>query len=178
MIESVLLAGGAIALAASMGVAVVSVVFRLTRNQPRSLPPAGSGEFDVDAIRRSLANQLQNLIGQVSPDVLGSFQHVHRHILDMLPRASRLPAGSEDLFILERTATDYLPTAFASYVSLAQAGAADQRLANGRTPHELLLEQLRLIETKLEEMAEAINRNDVDRLLAHGRFLEDRFGNE
>ena len=171
-----LLAGGAIALATAMGAAIVSAVFRLTRNPPKALPAPVSGEFDVDAIRRSLSNQLQNLIGQVSPDVLGSFQEVHRRILDMLPRASRLPAGSEDLFILERTATDYLPTAFSSYVSLAQAGAADQRLANGRTPHEVLLEQLRLIETKLEEMAEAINRNDVDRLLAHGRFLEDRFG--
>ncbi|HEY8633462.1 MAG TPA: hypothetical protein VIO34_00675 [Candidatus Dormibacteraeota bacterium] len=33
-----------------------------------------------------------------------------------------------------------------------------------------------LLDGKLNEVAEAVNKNDTDALLANGRFLEDRFG--
>jgi hypothetical protein len=39
----------------------------------------------------------------------------------------------------------------------------------------MLLDQLALLEVKLGEVLEAVAKGDTDRLLAHGRFLEDRF---
>jgi hypothetical protein len=47
---------------------------------------------------------------------------------------------------------------------------------DGKTPTEILLDQLTLLESKMNEVAEDIHRNDADRLLANGRFLEARFG--
>ncbi len=116
-------------------------------------PPAP----DPEDIRRALA------------DLLG------RRMLAMMPRLGQLDGTSQDLYILHRTASDYLPTAVQSYLSLVRTGANEQRLPDGRTPHQALLEQLDLIETKLAEIGEALDRNDLDRLLIHGRFLEARF---
>jgi ABC-type tungstate transport system permease subunit len=39
----------------------------------------------------------------------------------------------------------------------------------------VLLDQLALLEVKLGEVLEAVAKGDTDRLLVHGRFLEDRF---
>jgi hypothetical protein len=38
------------------------------------------------------------------------------------------------------------------------------------------MDQLTLLDTKMGEVADAVNKNDTDALLANGRFLEDRFG--
>src|SRR5260370_31503609 len=40
----------------------------------------------------------------------------------------------------------------------------------------ILLDQLTLLDSKMEEVADAVNKNDTEALLANGRFLEDRFG--
>ena len=39
-------------------------------------------------------------------------------ILELLPHASRFPLGSRDLFVLQRTATAYLPTSVDAYLAL------------------------------------------------------------
>jgi hypothetical protein len=49
-------------------------------------------------------------------------------------------------------------------------------MPDGRTAAQVVLDQLTLLDSKLEEVAEAVNKNDTDALLANGRFLEDRFG--
>jgi hypothetical protein len=38
------------------------------------------------------------------------------------------------------------------------------------------MDQLTLLDGTLEKVADAVNKNDTDALLANGRFLEDRFG--
>jgi hypothetical protein len=47
---------------------------------------------------------------------------------------------------------------------------------DGKTPKEVLLDQLTLLENKMSEVADDVHRNDSDRLLANGRFLQERFG--
>jgi hypothetical protein len=49
-------------------------------------------------------------------------------------------------------------------------------MADGRTASQVLLDQLTILDSKVEEVADAVNKNDTDALLANGRFLEDRFG--
>jgi hypothetical protein len=112
----------------------------------------------------------------VSPDVLARYETVHRRMLAMLPRMGQLEGSAQDLYILHRTASDYLPTAVRSYLSVARAGAAERALPDGRTPRRAVLEQLDLIDSRLADIGDALDQNDMDRLLAHGRFLEERFG--
>ncbi len=40
----------------------------------------------------------------------------------------------------------------------------------------MLRDQLALLDGQMDEIADAVNRQDSDRLLTQGRFLEERFG--
>jgi hypothetical protein len=155
--------------------AVLFVVRRWSRRAAAPVPVARSLPT-ADDIRRELTDLLGSMVGVVSPDVLARYEAVHRRMLAMLPRMGQLVGSGQDLYILHRTASDYLPTAVRSYLNVARAGAAERALPDGRTPRQAVLEQLDLIDTRLADIGDALDQNDLDRLLAHGRFLEARFG--
>jgi hypothetical protein len=48
-------------------------------------------------------------------------------------------------------------------------------VSQGRTGRQVLADQLALLETKLQEVLDALVKGHADRLLAHERFLADRF---
>ena len=79
------------------------------------------------------------------------------------------------LFAVERTVTDYLPTTLNAYLRLPKAYASTRVIRSGKTASALLGEQLDLIDEKMQEVAEAVAKDDVGKLLAQGRFLEERF---
>jgi hypothetical protein len=160
-----------------LGLSVVAYLIARSRSKARPLPPpSADSRLDGDDIPRALSDLLGSLLGNAPVDVITRYQSIHWLMLSMLPRMGQLEGTSEDLYILHRTASDYLPTAVTSYLSVALSGAAEERLPDGRTPHQVVLEQLDLIETRLREISDALDRKDLDRLLIHGRFLEDRFG--
>ena len=97
-------------------------------------------------------------------------------MLELLPHAADLPGGSQDLYVLQRTATDYLPTTVRMDLALPAANATTQVVQDGKTPLAVLQDQLELLDGQMAEIADAVHRRDSDRLLAQGRFLEERFG--
>jgi hypothetical protein len=131
--------------------------------------------LDPGNLNRAMAEQERRLRGRVPDDVLAAVGRVHGQVREVLERRHALPPGSHDAFVVERTALDYLPTALESYLNLPRGYANRVPVSNGRTPRQLLLDQLALLESKLGEVIEAIAKGDTDRLLAHGRFLEDAF---
>jgi hypothetical protein len=132
--------------------------------------------FDPDDIRHALDTEVKAVSGRVSPEVLAKVQSIQQIILGILPRSGALPPGSPELFVVQRTATEYLPTALESYLNLPRAYATLHRVQDGKTPQQVLIDQLILLESKMSEVADDVHRNDTDRLLANGRFLEERFG--
>jgi hypothetical protein len=97
-------------------------------------------------------------------------------ILELLPHASRFPFGSRDLFVLQRTATEYLPTSVDAYLALPASYASTAVLRDGKTAVRILGDQLELLDVELGEIGEALRRRDSERLLLHGRFLEQALG--
>jgi hypothetical protein len=132
--------------------------------------------LDPGNLERAMAEQLRRIRGRVPDDVLAAVGRVHGLVREVLARRHALPPGSPDAFVVERTALDYLPTALESYLNLPRGYANRVPVSRGRTARRVLLDQLALLEAKLGEVLEAVARGDTDRLLAHGRFLEDRFG--
>ncbi|HEV3097050.1 MAG TPA: hypothetical protein VG104_07880 [Candidatus Dormibacteraeota bacterium] len=132
--------------------------------------------FDPNDVRKALDNEVRIVNGRVPADVLAKVQSIQQIILGILPRSGALPAGSPELFVVQRTATDYLPTSLESYLNLPRAYATLHPVQDGKTPKQVLLDQLTLLESKMTEVADDVHRNDTDRLLANGRFLEERFG--
>ena len=62
------------------------------------------------------------------------------------------------------------------YLNLPRGYAPLHPVQDGKTPRQVLLEQLTLLESKMNEVADDVHQYDADRLLANGRFLEERFG--
>jgi hypothetical protein len=78
--------------------------------------------------------------------------------------------------VVGRTATDYLPSALQAYLNLPRAYATLHKMPNGKTADEVLGDQLTLLASKMDEVADAVHKKDSDALLANGRFLEEKFG--
>jgi hypothetical protein len=131
--------------------------------------------LDPGNLNRAMVEQERRLRGRVPDDVLAAVGRVHGQVREVLERRHALPPGSHDAFVVERTALDYLPTALESYLNLPRGYANRVPVSNGRTARQVLLDQLALLESKLGEVIEAVAKGDTDRLLAHGRFLEDAF---
>src|ERR1700682_475389 len=132
--------------------------------------------FDAKNLKLAVDRQVRVITGKVPPEVMAKVLKIRQTILGILPRSGNLAPGSPELFGIERTATNYLPTSLQAYLHLPKAYAIRHQVQNGKTPKEILLDQLTLLENKMNEVADDVHRNDSDRLLAHGRFLEERFG--
>lgn len=163
-----------IAAAAGIGAAVWGVRAATGTALGGSAPDAAS--FDAEGVRRSLQRLRKRIVRRVPDDVMDAIDTIVETMEAILPRVGSLGAGSQDLFVLARTATDYLPTALEAYVNLPRKYATAHPIRGGKTAHGLLIEQLELLQTQLDGIALAVNKNDTDKLLAHGRFLEERFG--
>jgi hypothetical protein len=136
----------------------------------------GGTVFDPDGIRRSLQRQVSMSKGKLPPPLQVKLQEIADTIQGILPHYAEFPVGSPDLFVVGRTATDYLPAALQAYLSLPRAYATLHKMANGKTADEVLADQLTLIDSKMDEVADAVHKKDSDALMANGRFLEEKFG--
>jgi hypothetical protein len=142
----------------------------------RAPRPVGVEQFDADRIQRSLDGTLDMARGRVPSDVFAKLTGIRQRTLELLPKAGDLPGGSQDLYVLQRTATDYVPTSVRYYLSLPAAYATTHVVQDGKTPLQVLKDQLDLLDDQMAEIGDAVNQRDSDRLLAQGRFLEQRFG--
>jgi hypothetical protein len=131
---------------------------------------------DRDDVKRSLAEIQRRIRRRVPPEIADRVARIATTITETLPRVERLGTGSEALFILVRTATDYLPTALQAYLDLPRSYADRQVVSGGKTPLVLVCEQLDVLAHQMDEAADAVHRADTDRLIANGRFLADKFG--
>jgi len=109
-------------------------------------------------------------------DVQVKVEQIRRKVDVLLSFADRFPPFSQDLYLVRQTASDYLPRTIDAYLALPKQVAERPLSGEGKTPHEELKAQLELLDAKLDEIAQDLQRQDMDRLLANRLFLEERFG--
>ena len=132
--------------------------------------------LDPNDVTRSLDQIKGKIGGRVPPDIASQVAAIATTIKETLPRADALGAGSPGQFVLVQCATDYLPSALQAYLDLPRTYAEQHVVADGKTPHALLSEQLTTLKKQIDEIADAVNRADTDKLVANGRFLAEKFG--
>ena len=104
-------------------------------------------------------------------------EQIRRKVDVLLSYADRFPPFSQDLYLVRQTASDYLPRTINAYLALPKQAAADKPvIPGGKTAYQELKAQLDLLDSKLDDIAQDLQRQDTDRLLANRRFLEERFG--
>jgi hypothetical protein len=143
---------------------------------PRPRPKVAKDTFNPQEIRRALDHAYQMTHGRLPADSQTRVAHIRAEILELLPHAAEFPAGSQDLYVLRRMAVDYLPTTIEAYLALPATYATERVVQDGKTPLQVMNDQLALLDGQMAEIAEAVHRRDSDRLLANGIFLDERFG--
>ena len=131
--------------------------------------------FDPKEVERGLQRLIGNVSGRVPPEVIIRVQRIE--VLtrtQVLPRLDCLPPGSLDLYLVERTARDYVPAAIENYLRLPAAYVSTQAATRGVTPVQVVVDELDLLEAGMRRIAGVVQRADMDRALAHRRFLNDR----
>jgi hypothetical protein len=136
------------------------------------------GSFDPAQVNDSLEQLQKEMRGRVPDDIAAKVQRITTAVQSILPKAGRLSGGSQHLFVLQRTATDYLPTTVHAYLDLPRQYADTRPIAGGKTAHQIVSEQLDLLASQMDDVVDAANKGDVDGLLAQGRFLDERFGKQ
>ena len=133
--------------------------------------------FDPRQVARAMQQELADVTGRVPADVLVQLQRIEVMIrVEVLPRLECLPPGSLDLYLVERTALEYLPSAVEHYLQATAGLASRQAAGRESTPLRILSDELRLLEDEMRRIATVVQSVDLDRMLAHRRFLSDRFG--
>ena len=133
-------------------------------------PPARKPDQSTSSAPRPLRR------AELPIDVQVKVEQIRRKVDVLLGFADRFPPFSQDLYLVRQTASDYLPRTIDAFLALSKEAAEKPLSADGRTAHQELKAQLDLLDSKLDEIAQDLQRQDADRLLANRRFLEARFG--
>jgi hypothetical protein len=108
-------------------------------------------------------------------DVQVKAEQIQRKADLLLGYADRFPPFSQSLHIVRQTAADYLPRTLEAYLALP--GVSDPVVpVTGRTALTELRAQLHLLDAKLDDITLDLQQQDLDRMSANRRFLEERFG--
>ena len=161
-----------------LALAVIAVLYSVgyfLAARPRLTSDIGAPQAkDADVMEAGLDQMLDSIRPQLAPDIFETVVSIRDAIVFTLDHAAAFQTDP-DIYAVRQTAMTYLPEALSEYISLPRAYAEHQVLDNGRTPHDILLEQLRLMEVKAHEVAEALIERQSQRLVTHGRFIADRF---
>jgi hypothetical protein len=153
---------------------------RGARGRRRALPhpPPPPGERSrLNEARRALPRLQQLDTRRLPASIRLKVAQIRRKIETLLRHADEFPVGSEDLYVLQQTATEYLPSTLNAYMAMPPGSENAPVDAEGRTAWRILWDQLTLIESRLDTVAADVRRRNADRLVANGRFLEERFKN-
>jgi hypothetical protein len=123
-------------------------------------------------------DRVQTMIagGVVPAAVQSRVSRISTTVRETMPRLRNLGLGSQEAYSVMATATDYLPEAIGGYTRLPRRWADSRPIENGKTSLMLLIDQLDLLGATMDKIFDAVVRVDADALIAHGRFLQEKFG--
>ena len=132
---------------------------------------------DAADIRAGLDRLLGRIRGKVADDLYAKAVEIQTSILATIATDGTTGSAADpNVYLIRQTALSYLPEAFATYLRMPRLFAERRAVVDGRTPHDVFLDQLTLMDERLADVADNIAQHDTDKLLANGRFLADKFG--
>jgi hypothetical protein len=130
-----------------------------------------------------LAQQVRKLVDSVAQglpkEALDFLRSIQGTLSELLPRLQELRdrgiISAKDSFTVVETVRRYLPDTLAAYLRLPKFYAQMQTLADGRTATQTLLDQLRVLDASLKEIAKSAFAGDAEALVTNGQFLQNKF---
>jgi len=130
-----------------------------------------------------LAQQVRKLADSVAQglpkDALDCLRSIQNTLSELLPRLQELRdrgvISAKDSFVVLETVRRYLPDTLGAYLRLPKFYAQMQTLADGQTASQTLLDQLRVLDTSLKDVAKSAFAGDAETLVTNGQFLQNKF---
>lgn len=148
-----------------------------TRKKPepeRFVPPAPPTADELLAALEATLTKVDG--GAVPSPVAARVARVADTVRDTIPLLDNLGAGSPQAYSVMATATDYLPEAVGGYLRLPRRFADTRPVDGPSTSLMVLVDQLDLLGATMDQVFDAVCRDDAHALVAHGRFLAEKFG--
>lgn len=132
-------------------------------------------QVSAEEIRAQLDALVRKIRKRMPTEVLAKIESIKASIDSILPILAASNLGDRNVFTIRQTVFEYLPTALENYLSLPPAFANLHPVRDGKTARQLLNEQLDILDREMKEIVVDMSANDTQKLLAHGRFLEQKF---
>lgn len=131
----------------------------------------------ADDVRDALDRAEALVDGGAAPSAVAArVRRVTATVRDTIPRLEVVGLGSDQGYSVMATATDYLPEAVNGYLRLPRRFADTRPVDGERTSLMVLVDQLDLLGATMDRVFDAVCRDDATALVAHARFLDDKFG--
>lgn len=130
-----------------------------------------------------LAQQVRKLVDSVAKGLpntaVDMLRSIEATLAELLPRLKEMQdrgvISAKQAFTVVETVRRYLPDTLAAYLRLPRLYAQTQTLADGRTAAQTLVEQLKVLDTSLKDIAKSAFKGDAEALITNGQFLQSRF---
>ncbi len=134
-------------------------------------------ELSLDELRAALETLVDTSRKRLPEDSVKTLLSIKESIFSILPQISDINSANYNIHVIRQTVFDYLPTAVQNYLNLPPAFANLHPVKDGKTARQLLIEQLNLLDQEMKEIVIDMSRDDSQKLVVHGRFLQDKFSN-
>lgn len=108
-------------------------------------------------------------------EVLQSITKNAIELLTFLQSKESLDSSSEEMINLKSIFDTYIPKLINQFSRLPSNYANNVKTSTGKTAKDMLIEQLTLLENKIQEISYGIYEDDVTALKVNGRFLKEKF---
>ncbi|CAB5699945.1 Uncharacterised protein [Delftia tsuruhatensis] len=127
-----------------------------------------------------IRERIDELAHQAAPLLTAEMQRhldsVRGSVHEVLPAlADAGPVFNDGLFTVRETVLEYLPATLSHYAALPPLFRVTQPVHEGKTPRQLLTEQLALLAAQMQQVVAHVAASDAQALLANGRFLKQKF---
>jgi len=113
---------------------------------------------------------------RIPADIRERAQRLDREAVSVLTYLREHGAPTAQVFEVEQIQTDFGPQALRSYLALAPGTEDTDEVLDGKTGHQLIVEQLDLLLAQVDAHLHRASRLGSDELLANHRFLTEKFG--
>lgn len=131
-----------------------------------------------EQIKSELEDLLKKIKKRIPKEAYEHVVNIKNAVVTVIPQLlAKQGIGSHDLYTVKKTVFDYLPETLESYMKLPSVYSKVHKLSNGKTADVLLIEQLTVIDTTMQDIVQNIYAEDANKLMTNQRFLEQRMQN-
>jgi hypothetical protein len=155
----------------ALGAYVAASLPFLFGRESHDLPQQMHTAEALQLLRDELLPRLPTKPQQVLADILKTVDALMPRLKEM--EAQGLVEASSRA-MLKQTVTQLLPDAANTYLRLPREYANQVAIDGKKTAQDLLLDQLHMLQEHVHELEANLLSSDVNKLLANGRFLQDK----